>query len=57
MKEYKVLTNLPKDNYFGTWEKKDVRAFGKWFMAENAHPPLIILELLRRIPIIRSFLK
>ena len=57
MEEYKVLTNLPEEDHFGEWEKADVKVFGKWFMAENAHPPLIILELLRRIPIIRSFLK
>lgn len=57
MEEYKVLTNLPEEDHFGEWEKADVKAFGKWFMEENAHPPLIILELLRRIPIIRSFIK
>ena len=33
MTEYEILTNLPRTHYFGDWDKKDIRAFGKWFMA------------------------
>lgn len=50
MEEYKVLTNLPKDNYFGTWEKKDVKAFGKWFMAEKDNRMQMLFDEVHRDP-------
>ena len=50
MEEYQVLTNLPEDNYFGTWEKKDVKAFGKWFMAEKDNRMQMLFDEVHRDP-------
>lgn len=50
MEEYKVLTNLPEDEYFGTWEKKDVKAFGKWFMAEKDNRMQMLFDEVHRDP-------
>lgn len=50
MEEYKVLTNLPEDYYFGTWEKKDVKAFGKWFMAEKENRMQMLFDEIHRDP-------
>ena len=50
MEEYQVLTNLPEDNYFGTWEKKDVKAFGKWFMAEKENRMQMLFDEIHRDP-------
>ena len=50
MEEYKILTNLPKDYIFGPLDKKDVRAFGKWFMAEKENRMQMLFDEVHRDP-------
>ena len=50
MTEYEILTNLPRTHYFGDWDKKDIRAFGKWFMAEKDNRLQMLFDEIHRDP-------
>ena len=50
MEEYQVLTNLPEEYHFGNWDKKDVKAFGKWFMAEKDNRMQMLFDEVHRDP-------
>ena len=50
MEEYQVLTNLSEEYHFGNWDKKDVKAFGKWFMAEKDNRMQMLFDEVHRDP-------
>ena len=50
MSKYEILENLPWYADFSEWPKKEVRAFGKWFMENRYHRIDVLRDHVRRDP-------